>query len=103
MGLREEILAVECATQEIEAFGRKLHLREMDGITFEKFARMFDAESNERSRLALIVAFSVVDDQGVPVFGVEDVPKLSRLPYRELDRVATAARELSGLFGASKN
>jgi hypothetical protein len=93
--LRTQIVAVP-------EWGGDVIVREMSGRerdTFEaefvddKGRRRPDAMFNIRARL---VAASVVDDKGQTVFYPSDVEMLADLSAAALDRVFTAARQLSG-------
>ena len=99
------ILEYRCKTEKVNAFGEELTVREMDGITFERFVRFHDQASDDHSRHAIIVAFSVVDSEGRLVFSEDDIVKLSKLPFHELKIIAEAASKLSRLYesGEEKN
>jgi hypothetical protein len=76
---------------------RELSGRERDAFEAEfvddKGRRRLDAMFNIRARL---VAASVVDEKGQTMFFPSDVEMLSDLSAAALDRVFTAARQLSG-------
>jgi|GEM_PF-3396406 len=53
-------------------------------------------QKQSRERL---VALSLVDDNGTPIIGKEDLPELDQLPNSIIGKIAVAAQELNGIDG----
>jgi len=56
-----------------------------------------DVRTNTRNIRAKLVAATVVDEAGVPIFGLGDVDSLGQKSAKALDRVFGKAAELAGM------
>ena len=101
LSLRERILAKKCKTLEVNAFGQTLTVREMTGETMERYVALVERYTSVAESYALMVALHVVDEEGNLLFSEEDIPRLSRLSFAKLKKLADVAESLSKLYSES--
>ena len=77
---------------------RTLTAQERDNFETEIVRRNGkDVRTNTRNIRAKLVAATVVDDAGAPLFGLGDVEALGQKSAKALDRIFTKASELAGM------
>lgn len=97
---RDQILSADDASRtvnvEVPEWGGSVKLRVMTGSARDQLEKGHNREdgANFRGRLA---AYSIVDDQGVPIFAEKDVLALGSKSQSALDRIVKAALALNGL------
>lgn len=87
----------------VKEWGGEVIVSEMDGVTLAEFyEHLFPAgveknppKMNDARFHATVVAFSVVDENGQLLFGVDDIPMLAKKSRATLKRVFTVADGLS--------
>ena len=78
---------------EVEALGGSVRLRELSAGTAEELA---DSEDSNFRRGLLSLLYSIVDEQGEPVFTVEDYDVLAGYGMSVLEPLIKAMNELNG-------
>lgn len=109
MSLREEILAkADSAREAVEVpeWGQTLYVRALSARARDAW----DADNTERSKSgdaklmvnfrARLVALAVVDEQGQPVFTLEDAEVLGEKSAKAIGRLFAAAVKLNGMSQA---
>lgn len=99
---RDQILAVEdrkSEVVEVPEWGGSVRVVAMSGAQRDRFEQslLVDGKPDTSNARAKLVAASVVDDVGQPVFGVADVEALGQKSAAALNRICDAARRLSGI------
>ena len=102
---KDEILAAPLATEVVPTpeWGGEVVVRELTGEQRDAFenscfvGRGKDRQDNFRNLRARLVALSIVDEAGAPMFSEAEVAALGKTGARALDRVFAAALALSGL------
>lgn len=92
-------------TEKINALGRELTIRELDIEEFKELQPIFDAANGQlKKQYAAVIAFTVIDpDTDELLFNVDDIERIAKFPWRELEKIGDAAMKLCNLFGESKN
>ena len=98
MSLREEILASKLKEDVVEAFGKKIRVREMNGPAMERYLRLLDKYNTVATGYALIIACHAIDESNELLFTEEDIPELAKLSFTELKRLSDAGESLSRLY-----
>ena len=105
---RDEILASPVKTTDVNAFGGKVCVREMDALTMQELmesgAFVTNAKTGEselnfgKVNLALLVARHVVDPETLePLFTEKDVKELQKKSFGDVTVVVAATLSVSGL------
>lgn len=87
----------------ISAFGGKVRLKELTGLERAEFedatSEMIRSATSTGGlrRMAAMLVFTVVDEEGGQVFSMEDVDQIANLPFPEVEKVFTEAVKLNAL------
>lgn len=82
---------------EVPEWGGHVFVRAMTAAQVDEFGAMAQAKGTKKNLTALLVAWTIVNEQGQRVFDDHDAEKLGGFPYTVLDRLAKVALSLSGL------
>lgn len=106
---REEILKVDdrqTRTVEVPEWGGAVLVRALSGAERDRYEQSLWEGKGANRRLnwtnarAKLVAMSVVDEEGKPLFTQRDVEALGAKSAAALDRIFAVAQELSGVSNA---
>ena len=88
-------VAAEVKEVEVKALGAVLKFRVLTGEARDKFHELMQGNSSAAHFEASIVAATVVDDTGEPMFSAEDVAKLKASSAAAVGEVAKFAMEVN--------
>lgn len=100
---REEILSKVSLKKEtvfVEAWGGEVIVSEMSGAmrdAWEQAITQKDSSGKLVSPRAKLVLYSVVDDQGNPIFKDDDLDAIGKLSSPALEKICEVATRLNGL------
>lgn len=104
---REALLGLPLRTETVPVpelgNGTVAHVREMTAAHRERWElEAFETDGKARRAKpglfrAYLIVFGVVTEQGEPLFGVDDLDAVSRMPAPVVERLANAVIRVSGL------
>lgn len=99
---RDQILAADdlkFEVVEVPEWGGSVRVAAMSGAQRDRFEMsiVVNGKPDATNARAKLVAASVVDESGVPVFTLEDIEALGRKSSAALNRIVDVARRLSGI------
>lgn len=97
---RSEILEAQdmsFKTVDVPEWGGAVRLRTMTGRERHAFQGMISRLKNTEEIVEYLLATSIVDDDGKPVFSYDDIKALSEKSARALNRIFAAAISLNGM------
>lgn len=105
---KDAIMAAQDLKREVvnvPEWGGDVIVSEMSGADFQRYCEA--SETDEASQkgyafMALVLVFCLVDEGGVPLFSVEDAPKLARRKKSVLHRLFNVADRLNLLSRAAQ-
>lgn len=97
---REQILQaedIEKVTVQVPEWGGSVIVSSMTGTQRDEFEAAIMASSGQKNYRALILSFSIIDDEGNLVFSKEDVQALGNKSVAALERCVRVAQRLNAL------
>lgn len=97
---RSDILAAADLSHEIvevPEWGGAVRLKTMTGKERHTLQNVVGKLKDQEELVEYLVAASIVDEQGIPIFTFDDVRELGQKSARALNRVFKAAAKLNGM------
>jgi hypothetical protein len=99
LGEQKEI--IEFIDYTVSQINKVIRLRVMSGARRKKWEEYnYDPKSGKPKNVdfrASLIAFSACDEKFKPLFGLEDIPKVSELPMNIIEPLFEAASKINGL------